>query len=482
MKHRTGLDRAQTLLLPEALEDYVGPENPVRFIDAFVAALDLFALGFPKAILTYTGAPPYHPGDLLRLYLYGYLHRVRSSRALERECQRNLEVIWLLGKLAPDFKTIADFRRDHRASFKLVHRQFHLLCHQLKLFGGELVALDGSKLAAVNARERNYHEKKLQESIARADARLHEYTSALDAADAGETSAPPLTRAELAEKIAALQEKKEWHEELLERLRDEEEKQLSTTDPDARKMHAAQGTVIGYNAQSAVDAQHKLIVADDVTNDGTDFQQLSALALEAKQTLAVETLEVVADPGYYNNAEVSACVERGITPYIRQCDTSANSARGLYAKKDFTYDADKDVYVCPAGAELTHRFNTYEKGRALRYYRARGCAQCPLKEKCTRNHGNRTITREEDEGLMEAMAARVKAQPEKMKLRKALVEHPFGTIKRALGYSYFLVKGLEMVRAEWTLMTLAYNFKRVFNLVSFAELMAAAQKSAAQPA
>jgi len=482
MNHIRGVDREQALLLPETLEDYIAPDNPVRFIDAFVASLDLFALGFPKAIAAYTGAPPYHPGDLLRLYLYGYLHRIRSSRGLERDCHRNLELIWLLRKLAPDFKTIADFRREHRASFKLVHRQFHLLCHQLKLFGGELIALDGTKLAAVNSRDRNYNEKKLQELLARADARLAEYTAALDASDASESAAPQLTRAQLEEKIAALREKKDWHEELLGRLQDGEEKQVSTTDEDARKMHASQGTVIGFNAQSAVDAKHKLIVAEDVTNEVTDLQQLSGMASEAKETLAVAQLEVVADPGYYNNADVSVCEEKNITPFIKKPETSANTARGLYAKKDFHYDAQKDVYVCPAGAELTHRFNTYEKGRSLRYYRTKSCAHCPLKSQCTSNKGNRTITREEDEGVMEAMAARVKAQPEKMALRKALVEHPFGTIKRWFGYTYFLVKGLEMVRAEWTLITLSYNLKRVLNIVSFAELMAAVQKKAGAPA
>jgi hypothetical protein len=321
----------------------------------------------------------------------------------------------------------------------------------------------------------------LQELIARADARLAEYIGALDAADASEKRAPTLTRAELEDKIAALQEKKDFHQELLGQLEDNEEKQISTTDADARKMHASQGTVIGYNAQSAVDAKHKLIVADDVTNDGTDLRQLSGLASEAKETLAVAQLEVVADPGYCNNADVSLCVERAITPYIKKCNTSANSARGLYAKKDFHYDAQQDLYVCPAGVELTHRFNTYEKGRALRYYRTSACARCPLKEKCTRNQ-SRTLTREEDEDLMDAMAARVQAAPQKMKLRKAIVEHPFGTIKRWFGYTHFLVKGLEMVRAEWTLITFSYNLKRVLNLVSFEELMAAVQKRAACPA
>lgn len=481
MNHVRGADRQQALLLPETIEDYVAPENPVRFIDAFVASLDLHALGFARAIAAYTGRPAYDPGALLRLYLYGYLHRLRSSRQLEKECHRNLELLWLLRQLAPDHKTIADFRRDHRAGFKAVHRQFHLLCHQLKLFGGELVAIDGTKLAAVNARDRNFNAKKLQELLARADARLAEYLQQLDAGDTAEGHEEKLTRAVLEEKIAALREKKDWHEELLGRLEDEEEKQLSTTDEDARKMHASQGTVIGYNAQSAVDARHKLIVAEDVTNEGTDVQQLANVAAEAKQTLAVDQLEVVADAGYYNNAEVSVCQQKSITPYIRKADTSANTARGLYAKKDFAYDAQKDVYRCPAGTELTHRFNTYELGRSLRYYRTSACAKCPLKEKCTRNK-SRTITREQDEGLMEAMAARVKAHPEKMALRKQLVEHPFGTIKRWFGYTCFLVKGLDGVRGEWTLITLCYNLKRVLNIMSLEQLTKAVRESVNQPA
>src|SRR5436190_10528222 len=475
MNHVRGVDREQTLLLPETIEDYVAAENPVRFIDAFVASLDLHALGFARAIAAYTGRPAYEPGTLLRLYLYGYLHRIRSSRQLEKECHRNLELIWLLRKLAPDHKTIADFRRDHRAGFKLVHRQFHLLCHQLKLFGGELVAIDGTKLAAVNSRDRNYNQKKLEELRARADARLAEYLQQLDTGDTAEAHEEKLTRPQLEEKIAALREKMEWHEELRARLEDEEEKQISTTDPDARKMHASQGTVIGFNAQSAVDEKHKLIVAEDVTNDGTDLQQLCGMASAAKETLAVERLEVVADTGYCHNADVSRCVEKNITPFLAKADTSANTARGLYAKKDFSYDAEKDVYRCPAGVELTHRFNTYEEGRSLRYYRTSACGRCPIKEKCTDNKGNRTITREADEGLMEAMAARVAAQPGKMKLRKALVEHPFGTIKRWFGYTYFLVKGLEKVRTEWTLITLCYNLKRVLNIVSWPELMKAVQ-------
>ena len=473
MNHRRGLDRHQTLLLPERLEDYIGPENPVRFLDAFVASLDMRALGFAHAVVQNTGSPPYDPADLLRLYLYGYLHRVRSSRLLEAECHRNVEVIWLLGKLAPDHKTLADFRKDNRRALPAVARQFTLLCRKLQLFGAQLVGIDGTKVAAVNSKDANFNEQKLKELIARADARLAEYLQQLDQADASEAGSEKTSRAELEQKIAALQEKKDWQEELRAQL-DEEDKQISTTDPDARRMRGGGGaSVVGFNAQAAVDAKNKLIAAADVTNEPTDVQQLAHVAQQAKENLGTDQLEVVADQGYYNNAQVSVCLEHGITPYIAKADTSANSQRGLFGKNKFHYDPQRDLYLCPAGRELTHRFNTEEKGRTLGYYRARDCKGCALKKQCTRNRGNRTITREEDEAVMEAMAVRVAAAPEKLRLRKALCEHPFGTIKRWFGYTHFLLKGLEKVRAEWSLMTLVYNFKRVLKLVSFQKLMAA---------
>jgi transposase len=472
MKHRTGLDRAQTLLFPERLEDYVGPENPVRFLDAFVEKLDLAGLGFTKAVCAPTGAPPYPPAALLKLYLYGYLHRIRSSRGLEAECHRNVELIWLTGKLTPDFKTIADFRRDNRKAFKAVHRQFIVLCRKLELFGGELLAIDGSKFRAVNSRANNFSAGKLKELIAHTDARLAEYLKTLDEADAAEPTSAPLDKTALQQKIAALQDKRDWHEELRAQL-DEEQKQISVTDPDTRRMHTSNGNVVGYNAQLAVDAKHKLIAAADVTNDVSDYRQLANLALEAKANLELPQTEVVADKGYYNAAEVSRCVEANITPHIPKADTSANTKQGLFGKSQFRYDAQKDVYHCPGNQELTYRFATFELGRGLRYYRASACKQCALKPQCTRNKANRTITREDNEALMEAMAQRMKREPEKFKLRKSLAEHPFGTIKRWMGCTHFSLKGLEKVRTEWSLITLAYNLKRVLNLVSVEKLIAA---------
>ena len=472
MNHRTGLERSQTLLFPERLEDYVAAENPVRFLDAFVASLDLHALGFAKARCANTGRPPYDPAVLLKLYLYGYLHRVRSSRLLEAECQRNVEVLWLLGKLAPDFKTIADFRKDNLQPLKAVARQFTLLCRKLELFGGELLAIDGSKFTAVNARDQNFNADKLKDLITRSDARLAEYLQAMDTADAAQPGVAALSKSDLAQKIAALQEKQDWHKELLGEL-DAEQKQISVTDPDTRKMPIAHGMIVGYNAQVAVDAKHKLIAAEEVTNEVADYQQLANVALAAKANLELTRAEVVADAGYYNAAEVGRCVEHGITPYIPKADTSANTARGLYGKSQFQYDAAKNEYVCPAGEALTYRFSTHELGRDIHYYRASGCKTCALKSRCTRNKANRTLTREENEHLMEAMARRMRQQPAKFRLRKTLAEHPFGTIKRWFGYTHFLLKGLAKVQCEWSLTTLTYNLKRVLNLVRFQKLMAA---------
>lgn len=465
-----GIAREQKVLLPEAIDDYIAPESPVRFIDAFVSTLDLRALRFDKAIPAHTGRPAYHPGDLLRLYLYGYLNRIRSSRLLEKECHKNLEVLWLLRTLKPDFKTIADFRKDNKKPLQQVCREFTLLCRKLDLFGGELVAIDGSKFKALNSKDRNYNDNKLRELIENIDAKIKRYLEDLDDNDQGHPPGGNLSKEELQEKIAQLQERKEDYEELRSQL-DEDQKQISTTDPDARLMHTRDGAQVSYNVQSAVDSKHKLIVAHEVTNDPVDYQQLSNMAKEAREVLEVEKLNVVADKGYYSNTEVVRCVEKGITPYMEKANTSANTKMGLYGKSQFQFDAQKDIYLCPGNKALTYRFSTWEKERELRYYRATECKTCALKKHCTRNKQNRTITREENEGFMEAMAERVKQNPQIMKLRKALVEHPFGTMKRWMNAGWFLCKRLDAVRAEMSLTVLAYNLKRVLNIVSFSQLM-----------
>lgn len=472
--HLTGLSRQQKLLLPEAIDDYITPENPVRFIDAFVGSLKLQELGFQKALPAHTGRPSYDPGDLLRLYLYGYLNRVRSTRLLENECHRNVEMIWLMRTLKPDFKTIADFRRENKGPLRQVCRQFTLLCRKLDLFGSELLAVDGSKFKAVNSKDRNFNEKKLKELLTRIDEKIAGYLKDLDQGDDNDSGGGKsgLTREALEKKIAALKDRKEEYEEIAARI-DVDDKQVSLTDPDARLMHTRGGAEVAYNVQSVVDAKHKLIVAHEVVNEATDQNELASMAIAAKETLGVEKIDVVADKGYYSNAQVQRCVEKGITPWMEKADTSANTKLGLFGKSRFEFDPEKDLYRCPGKKELTYRCSTHEKDRELRYYRASDCRTCALKKQCTRNKGNRTITREAEEGLMDEMAARVRKNPQLMKSRKAIVEHPFGTIKRSMNAGYFLCRGLAMVRTEMSLTVLAYNMKRVLNLMNFQKLMAA---------
>ena len=475
MSYLEGADRQQGWLLPERLEDYVSAENPVRFLDAFVDSLGLAALGFQHAQPEATGRPPYRPGDLLRLYLYGYLNRLRSSRRLEREAQRNVELLWLLRQLRPDFKTIADFRKDNLAALRGVCREFTLLCRQLDLFGGELVAIDGSKLRAVNSKRRNFSAAKLHATAAEIDAKIDGYLQQLDAADAVEPHPAQPTAAQLQQKIAHLQQRRQQNTQRLEQLQASDQRQVSLTDPDSRSMKVGQSTEVCYNVQTAVDAKHKLIVEHQVTNAVTDMGQLTPLARAAQQTLGVEKLEVVADMGYYWGAQVKECAQAGITTYIPKALTSANTKQGLYGKERFVYDAGRDCYRCPAGQELSYRSSSFELGRAIRYYRApvSACRACGLKSKCTRNQEARRLSRWEHEELLEQMEQRVVAHPEKMKQRKTLSEHPFGTIKRGMDAGYFLLRGLEKVRAEMSLTVLAYNLKRVINLLGVSTLIAA---------
>jgi transposase len=470
-----GVDRQQGWLLPERLEDYVGADNPVRFLDAFVDNLDLAALGFQRATPKETGRPPYPPGDLLRLYLYGYLNRLRSSRRLEREAQRNVELLWLLRQLRPDFKTIADFRKDNLAALRGVCREFTLLCRELELFGGELVAIDGSKLRAVNSKRRNFSEAKLHATAAEIDAKITAYLAQLDAADAAEPAVVAPSAAQLQEKIDRLKLRRQQTTARLEHLQASGQSQVSLTDPDSRSMKVGQGTDVCYNVQTAVDAKHKLIVEHQVTNAVTDMGQLTPVAVAAQQTLGVSQLEVVADMGYYWGAQIKECADAGITTYIPKALTSANTQQGLYGKERFTYDAGKDCYRCPAGQDLPFRTSGVELGRAIRYYRAAAsvCRACPQKAQCTRNKDARRLSRWEHEGVLDAMQHRVTAHPEKMRQRKTLAEHPFGTIKRGMDAGFFLLRGLEKVRAEMSLTVLAYNLKRAINLMGVPKLIAA---------
>jgi transposase len=461
-----GEDRKQTMLFPEVLEDYITEENPVRFIDVFIEGLDLSEMGCQRAIPKETGRPPYDPGDLLRLYVYGYLNRTRSSRQLEREAGRNVELMWLMRKLRPDFKTIADFRRDNPQGIKKVCREFTLWCKRLELFGGELVAIDGSKFQAVNSPKRNFTTKKLKRMIEEIEAKIEQYLKELDGQDKQEVGQSALSAEELKEKIDRYKQRRGQYEQLKRDLEQSGESQVSLTDPQSRSMRVGHGVEVSYNVQIVVDHKHKLVVEHEVVNEVTDQGQLSTMAKKAKETLGVESLEVVTDRGYYNGEEVKACEESGITAYVPKPNSSSNLKRGLFTKENFIYEPEKDCYRCPAGKELSYRYQTVEQGRTMRSYEISGCKSCELRSKCSINKkGIRCIKRWVDEAILEAMARRVAEHPEKVELRKCLAEHPFGTIKRVMNQGYFLMRGLTKVGAETSLTILAYNLKRVINIL-----------------
>lgn len=467
MGYKAGVDREQQILFPETLDEYVSPDNPVRFIDAFVAKLDMADLGFERAVPAREGAPGYDPRDLLKLFIYGYLNKTRSSRRLERETHRNLEVIWLLRRLRPDHKAIAEFRRKHPKALKQVSREFVLLCRKLDLFSAQLVFIDGAKFRAVNSKDRNFTVPKLQILLARIDANIEQYLAAVDAQDAQEKEQPGATDPQLQEKLKAFQERKQEYVGYLKHLQESGESQLSLTDPESRLMKLHGDKKVCFNAQIAVDAKHHLIVAADVTNEVNDLEQLAPMAKAAMQVLEVETLDAAADAGYHNGVEVVECEANGITPYVAKPKSSSkNDNKGLYTKEAFTYSAEQDAYQCPAGQWLGFSTETEKDGRALRYYANwPACASCPLRARCTESKQGRRIMRTPEEPRLEAMAQRMEEKPGLMLQRKSTVEHPYGTMKWTWDGYYFLVKGLKKVRGEFSLMTLAYNLRRVINLL-----------------
>ena len=484
MQHIEGIDRDQITMFPEALDDYITDDNPVRFIDAFVESLDLSSLGFQRVIPADTGRPPYHPGDLLRLYIYGYLNRIRSSRRLEKESNRNVELMWLLRRLTPDFKTIADFRRDNLEAIQKVCRSFTLFCRECGLFGGELVAIDGSKFKAVNSRRRNVTKRKLNSFIKKIDQQIEDYLNDLDNNDALEAQVHKPTAKEIQEKIDALKQRKGRFGKLLDELEESGETQISFTDPDSRSMPLGQnhGTQVGYNVQISVDDKHYIVIDHDVTNQATDFNQLERMATRAKEILQVDALDVIADKGYYSGSQIKACLEKGITPTIPKANTSANRKRGLFTKQDFRYDQEEDCYWCPAGERMTFRFQTTEKSREIKYYASSSCSACKIKHKCTRSKDGRRITRWVDEDLLDEMQRRIEDHPELRTRRKAIVEHPFGTIKLSMDQGFFLMKGIPKTSAETpalaagasvSLSFLAYNIRRVINILGVPKMIEA---------
>ncbi len=472
-----GVDRSQSTLFPERLEDWVGEDNAVHVIDAFVEALDLGELGFGRVAPASTGRPAYHPDVLLKLYVYGYLNRVQSSRRLEREAGRNVEVMWLCGRLVPDHKTIADFRKDNGPSLRKVCSQFVALCRQLDLLAEAGVAVDGSKFKAVNARDRNFTAAKMKRRMAQIEESVARYLHQLDSADRQAPSLARETKTErLKDKIAKLKEEMARLGKLEIERRAAPDRQISLSDPDARSMATSgRGSgVVGYNVQSAVDTKHHLIVAHEVTNEGSDRGQLSAIARQAKAVLGVDTLEVVADRGYFGGEQILACDKAGITATLPKPQTSSKRKKGQFVKADFRYLVQDDVYLCPAGEHLTYRYTSVEKGLNLRRYWADGCQSCAIKDQCTTGK-ERRITRWEHEHVVEAVERRLDENPDAMRIRRQTVEHPFGTIKAWMGATHFQTKTLKRVRTEMALHVLAYNLKRVMNILGIGALIAALQ-------
>ncbi len=470
-----GEDRRQATLLPECLDDYVAEDNPVRVVEAFIGELDLGARGFEGVVPEATGRPAYHPAALLKIYLYGYLNRIQSSRRLEREAQRNLELIWLTGRLMPDFKTIADFRRDNGPAIRAACAQFVSLCRRLDLFSQAVVAVDGSKFKAVNNRDKNYTAAKVAKRMEQVDASIARYLAALDRADREESDVAEAKASRIKEKIAGLRRQMRFLKEMERQVEAAPDQQVSLTDPDARLMATSgRGTgVVGYNVQAAVDAEHHLIVAHEVTNLGHDRTQLVPMGLKARQATGAEEITVLADRGYFNGDQVLACEGTGVLPCVPKTLTSGSAKRGLFTRGDFFYDAENDHYTCPAGERLTKASARSDRRDDIDHYRhLSACFACPLKPRCTPEKLKR-VKRWRHEGVLDAMQARLDRMPDAMGVRRRTAEHPFGTLKAWMGSAHFLTRTLEKVRTEMSLHVLAYNVKRAIAILGVGPLMQA---------
>jgi len=468
-----GEARSQSLLFPERLDDWIEEENPVRVIDAFVDELDMKALGFEGVIPAETGRPAYHPATLLKIYVYGYLNRVQSSRRLEREAQRNVEVVWLTGRLMPDFKTIADFRKDNGQAIRKVCASFIELCREMKLFTETVVAINGSKFKAVNNRDRNFTEQKIKSRLAHLDKSVKQYLDDLDRADREPATVPEARVENLKEKIAAIKSEMKKLARIKEQL-PAAGGQISLTDPDARSMNSAgKGTgTVGYNVQAAVDSKNHMIIAHEVTNVGHDRTHLTEMSERAREAIGTKSLTALADRGYFSGEEILRCGQAGITPLVPKPLTSGSRADGRFDKRDFVYNARRNEYRCPAGKRAIWRFSTVEGGLKIHKYWASACPKCPLKGRCT-PADYRRITRWEHEQVLEAMQRRLDRTPEASRLRRQTVEHPFATLKAWMGATHFLTRTLPRVRTEMSLHVLAYNLKRAMNILGTRTLLRA---------
>lgn len=469
MPYITGIDRNQAQMFPDYLDDYIDGENPVRVIEAFTDALDIKKYQFTKSNPAGPGAPSFNPKDLLKLYIYGYMNSLRSSRKLEKATYNNIEVIWLMSKLHPDFKTIADFRKENKNQLKEIFKEFNLLCKDWGLFGGELVAVDGTKFRADNSKKNNYNKKKIDRQLKYIDEKIEEYLEALENGDKEPDAKPKYTVEELKGKIEELEKRKAFYDNLENELKKSEDNEISTTDPDARMMdNKKNGLEVNYNVQTAVDGKNSLILAVDVTNKPSDQGHLNDMAQAAKETLglgAKETLEVAADKGYYQAEDLKKCNENGTVTYVTHQTYSNATGNPEYYSDKFKYNSEEDIYICPQGKKLyraKHKTNDPER---IKYKNYKACSKCPNKDLCTKSSKGRIINRSKDQDFLDIVDARTEQNMDKYLKRQMIVEHPFGTVKRSMNAGYFLTRGLESVRAEADLTFLAYNIKRVINIL-----------------
>lgn len=475
MAHVTGQSRYQATLFPEALDEVIAADNAVRVIDAFVDSLDLARLEFSKVTAEATGRPPYDPRDLLKLYVYGYVNQVRSSRRLEREAGRNVEVIWLINRVTPAFKTIADFRKDHPQAIVAVCRAFTRFCREQSLFGAELLAIDGTKIAAVASRKQVITPEQIKTRDAAIERKIAEYLATMDEADRQE-EAPEPAPVDVAAAVAALKAQRETLQRQAEELAREGLKQKVVGEPDAKLMRTPHGHQVAYNAQIVVDAKHKLIVAFDLTNDGNDQQQLHPMVVQGKAAVAADTVTVVADTGYSNGEQGARCEQDGITPIVPRAETVNPKGKQYFSRDQFSYDRESDSWRCPAGETLS----LYKTSRTQKKkeYTSKACRTCPLRPQCTKA-AQRVIVRDFYEDDRQAMHQRAMADPIWMKLRREMAEHPFGTMKWLMGHPRFLVRGLKKAKAELALGVLSYNLKRVITILGVPTLLQALQTSPA---
>ena len=471
MGYIKGRDRGQQVLFPRAIDEYVDESNPVRVIDAFTKALSFTELGFERGEAAGTGRPGYDPRLMMGLYIWGHLNQVRSSRKLERECGRNLEVIWLMEDLRPDFKTIADFRKDNGKPIREVMVKFRLWCIGENLYGRELSSIDGSKFEAVNSHDRNYDENRLKRIIERERERVEKYLQELEETDHQEKDDSKKSVIELENALERMKERMAHHEELLRKLKESGQSQISLTDEESRLMKTNNGGhEVSFNVQMVVDEKNKLIAEYEVTNEGNDKGQLANLAKKGKEALLVDHLTVVADKGYFDGNTIKECEEAGITPYLPTPASSAE-AKGVFAADRFSYDEKRDLYICPQGEKLTFRTKETLRKKEYKLYRSNACDGCPIRNQCTKSKSGRKLRRWVHQDVVDRLEKRMRSRPGLMKKRKEMAEHPFGTIKRAMNQGYFLMKGIRKVTIEMSLTVLAYNIRRVINILGVEKIV-----------